>query len=201
MRSAAILWILVFVSPNVLCASQSSVNRDENAARQSADWSTYADRVNGFSVRFPPGSALDLTKPEIFLSLGIDPSPEANRGLWGVSIMPILNPGKLSSEQLYRANLAALDERQKKEPGLNLGGTSSTKSEREVIIGGRKGYERTFAFANGYLIKDTFLAWEDKGFQISYIIPTLDMSDKQRAGNARRTKLLDDIIATIRKLI
>jgi hypothetical protein len=155
-------------------------------------WGTYIDTIHGFSVRFPPGSALNVSKSDkVLLHIDINLVPSV-AGWYGLCIDVITNPEGLSAEQLYKKELAEIDKEG------DWGGSDDTKYQRKVTILGQTGYERQFDLPDSTQ-KQITLAWDKKEYQITYMIQTADMNDKQRTNNKSRIQQLEMMISTFQR--
>jgi hypothetical protein len=182
--------------------NKSQPKRASPASTIPSNWGTYVDRINGFSIRFPPGSVIGVSKGDGGgVDVDIVPLPgTAGWGGLGVHVHMIPNPQGLTAEEVYQADLAEIDKQQEKEPDRGYPGSSNTFSQRKVSIGGQPGHEREYLFANGYREHEVTLAWDKLAYQIGYTVSSMDMTDKQRAENPQRIKLLEMMISTIRQV-
>ena len=160
-------------------------------------WTRHIDRVNGFSIRVPLGTTFQTLKEQAATMVWIEPPSPIYKGLWGLRIRVSSNPRQLSAEQLFRANLAAMEAHQKANPDMSI---YNSITHSPILIGRSKGRQMRYTFANGHLTREVTLAWGKRAYRVGYEESNMDMTRQQQAENPQRIALLNTIISTIRPL-
>ena len=160
-----------------------------------SNWSTYVDKINGFSMRLPPGWTIEVAKSEyprkevVHIDMN---SSLANAYLWGLRIEVIPNPKRLTAEAFYREKLAVMDKEMS-----GWGGSDDTMHQHPITIAGQRGIARQF-LAPDSTEKEVTFTWGDKAYEIGYTLDYSVMADKDKRESSHRIKLLEMMISTLR---
>ncbi|MBI2843734.1 MAG: hypothetical protein HYX78_10075 [Armatimonadetes bacterium] len=192
------LTLTLFATQSTLSDSKTKkVSSSSKKQAIPADWGTYVDKINEFSIRFPPGSTIRVNKSDYPIKnavhIDIDKLPGI-REWHGLGIDVIPNPKRLTAKAFYEERIAAMEA---EVPDIKPGSLLLRRNERPITIGKQQGMVRQFEIGDG-IQKEVTLAWGEKAYQIGYVVSFTDMTIRQKKENPSRIDMLERIIKTFR---